>query len=541
MKSEVVLFDSFGNPVSSPTERLTSGIPNKQAMGLVGNIFNNQNVSSFRTRNYTLEDNNSGLDTVSRELVVRWSREMREQLPFVDQAITLMGEHVVGEDGYFAKYEGTNTDWWNKYAEPFVMGWMQAGCVRGMDFQSVMALESEWIDIDGDFLCEYAQPSGYPRYNIIPSNRVRSPQADNYIYPDGPLEGSMVNDGVIYNMDGSTKGWNVKTINNLVNNTGTNETDTFVSCSKAQLIFHPKYFDKNRGRPSITSGILSAISLTELYSYLEEKAKLESCVAMKEYTPTGEAPANLAATMALYNKIQSQLNDGSITTPLNNQFGVQIIQGPTTRYLKSNGGDLQLLAGQTTGENTLEFIQRIESKILWLIGLPPQFLYTTEQATGKISDVVMINFHKAIKRRQKLLDRHAKFLISWALSVAMKNKIIPKNDSEDITKVIKVTHPELPDANKYYTDEMIMKQVQSGVAPIEKATQHFSKMTPLEVIKKNTPVAKSFFNAVKEICDDTGADPNSVENFLNSNLNKKDLASLGGNNQEKETSVESDK
>lgn len=524
MKSEAVLYDSFGNRVDSAAQRLTSGIPTKQAYGLVGNIYNGQNASSYRHRNYSLQDNNSGLDSVSRELVARWSREMREQLPFVDAAITLKAEYVVGEDGYFPTYNGGNSDWWTKYAEPFLRNmWMPSACIRGGDFQTNMEQESEWLDIDGDFLCEYAQPGGFPQFNIIPSNRIRSAKSDNYIYTEGNLKDCMTVDGVVYDMDGSTKGWNVKTQNNLVSSVGT-ETDTFQSTGSAQLIYHSRYFDKNRGLPTIGSGILSAISLQELYSYLEEKAKVESCVAMKEHTPTGEAPANLADQMRLLKQIQAQANNGSITTPVGSQFGVQIVQGPTTRFLKANGGELQFMAGETTGETTLEFIQRIEGKILSLIGIPQQFLYTTEQATGKISDVVMINFHKQILRRRKLLDRHAKFLFAWALSVAMKNKIIPKNNSENIAQVIGVTHAELPDANKYYSDEMLMKQIESGVAPIEKATQHFCKMTPVQVNAKNEAVALDFFKRAKNVSDTTEVDINTVISYMRDTVTKRDTA-----------------
>jgi hypothetical protein len=383
MKSEAVLYDSFGNRVDSALQRLTSGVPTKQAYGLVGNIYSNQNASSYRQRGYSLQDNNSGLDSISRELVVRWSREMREQLPFVDAAIILKAEYVVGEDGYFPTYHGNNLQWWIKHGEPFLHNmWMPSACIRGGDFQTNMEQESEWLDIDGDFLSEYAQPGGFPQFNIIPSNRIRSAKTDNYIYTEGNLKDCMTVDGVVYDMNGSTVGWNVKTHNNLVSSVG-NETDTFQSTGSAQLIFHSRYFDKNRGLPTIGSGILSAISLQELYSYLEEKAKIESCVAMKQFTPTGEAPANLADQMRLLKQIQSQVNNGSNTTPIGSQFGVQIVQGPTTRFLQANGGELQLMTGETTGETTLEFIQRIEGKILSLIGIPQQFLYTTEQATEK--------------------------------------------------------------------------------------------------------------------------------------------------------------
>ena len=200
LKANISLFDKYGRP-STPAEKLVHGAPKKQSLGLYSNIYSYPEWGNFRPRFYTLSDTEQGLDSVSRELVVRWSREMSAQLPFVASGIKILADFVVGS-AYLPEYIGDNKQWGKDAVDWLLNDFYPNCCTRGSNypFQTCMNLESRLLDTDGDFLCIYGfSQNGFPKFQIIPSNRIRSLTMDNKIYgPESPYGGSIMADGVLY-------------------------------------------------------------------------------------------------------------------------------------------------------------------------------------------------------------------------------------------------------------------------------------------------------------------------------------------------------
>ena len=148
----------------------------KNAWGLYGNAFAYPNFGSYTPRIYALGDTEQGLDVLSREYLVKWSREMSSQLPFVQAAVRLLAQHSVGD-----AYEPlilTKDSAWNQLATDWLLQEFYPNCsIRGKtyDFQNLMYVESTLLDVDGDFLCIYGRDEyDNPKLQLIPTHRIRS-------------------------------------------------------------------------------------------------------------------------------------------------------------------------------------------------------------------------------------------------------------------------------------------------------------------------------------------------------------------------------
>ena len=93
MVTDIKVVDKQGKTVEG--KNIIINPPKKKSQGLFGNTFSYNNAGKYRNRYYTLSDNSNGLDTYSRELLVRWSREITAQLPIVSSAIRALAEFSV--------------------------------------------------------------------------------------------------------------------------------------------------------------------------------------------------------------------------------------------------------------------------------------------------------------------------------------------------------------------------------------------------------------------------------------------------------------
>ena len=520
IKSNPVLYDSKGKPVSSPAEKLKANIaPNvgKKQLGLYGNIYAYPNYGQYRPRFYTLGDSEQGLDSLSRELLVRWSREVTAQMPWVGAAIRLLAQYAVGNE-YLPVYTGDNSEWGKTAVQWLREEFYPNGCTRGKayDFQNCMFLESCLLDQDGDILCLYGKDeNGFPKFQMVPSNRVRSSTMDNHIIESGQFAGYMIADGVIYNpATGQAVGYNVTNYKNLASSMPSNSEEIMISGRDAQLIYDARFFDKSRGVPSVGSGILQALSIQELDSYLLQKTKIQSTIALIEKTPSGEAPYELQQTLEAL-KLQS--TDYGVFNPVPNIGGVRIVQGSDVRYIKAEGGDIKTLDNNTVGGETANYIKRLETHILSAIGVPHQIMFSPESVSGRMVSGIVETFRGSIDRRQKILDKHAKFIIHYALSVAMENGYIPRNDTENLYRVFDVTHPKEFTLDPAYDRQADINDYNAGFKSLNDIVSKEHK-TAKQVIDERANEAKEFFVQAQKIAAETNTSVETVVAYLRSDL-----------------------
>ena len=524
LKSNIVLYDSRGNVVSSPKEKLTRS--NRQyAAGLFGSIFQYPQSNQYRPRYYTLSDTETGLDSLSRECLVRWSREVVSQMPWINSAIRILAQHSVG-DAYLPVYMGNN-DKWGKIATDWLVNEFYPNCcVRGKqyDFQNVLYLISTLLDTDGDILCIYGKDNyGFPKIQFIPSNRIRSSQNSNKI-TDGPYKDCIVADGVVYASNGKAIAYVVQNANTLAGIQQTVETDMYVAANNSQLIFDARYFDKSRGIPSVASGILTALSIQELDSYLTERIKIESSIGLIEKTPSGEAPYELQQTL-------SALENSTTTTYgiAPNVGGIRVVQGSEIRYIKAEGGDIKSLASNTPGLETSQYMKRLEKGICSAIGVPHELIMSSGDVSGRMVSGIVEMFRSTVERRQKILDKHAKFIISYALSVAMANKQIPENYDEPLHKIFNITHPKEFTLDEGYDRRANLEDYNAGIKSLEEIVCRENK-TAKQVIDQRGEEAKMFFIKANQIANETGVAVETVIAYLKQDMKVNIRSSVDQNN-----------
>ena len=539
MKSSQIV-DRFGRAIESTNVPLK-----KKAYGLFGNIFEAPNASRFRPRYYVNQDTEISTNFIVRDLQVRWSREMTRQMPFIHAAIRILALNAVGS-AYDPIYTGNNSAWGKQATDWLKQVFYPNSCKRGRnyDFKTMLFLQSQMIDIDGDFLQLYVNGrDGNPVVQVIPCHRIQSTGGANntqnmmvpsmYSFPSpipGPIENSISADGVIYDMYGEPLGYEVVNSENLVNTMFGLNKSQFVSAKHSHLIFDPLFIDKGRGLPSISSGILQALSLQEIQAYLIEKLKIESMVALIERTPEGVgAYEESQAYQNFLSAGSTNVNGtGNIASPSNLLYGMtgafgqtadsglRVVNTPSIRYISADG-EVKTLSSNTPANETTAYISNLESQILQCIGVPHALLFSHDAVSGRISDGIIDTFVSSIKRRQDILDKNAKFICSWAVSKAIANGDLPPNDDENISTLFDFTHPPIPDLNKGYSRKADLDDLGAGVKSINDVVKKYNK-TAAEVIKERSEETKLFFMEANKIASETGVDVANVIAYMKNDI-----------------------
>lgn len=475
----------------------------KQAIGLYGNVYSYPNFGNFRNRIYLETDTEIGLDSMSRLLLVRWSREINSQTGFVNAAVRILAQYATG-GGYDPEYVGNDPEWGKLATHWLVEQFYPQCCTRGLTFKEVMFLESTLLDVDGDMLCIYGRSSaGMPKIQLIPSHRIATKTTDNHIYQMNGIE-CVDADGVVYEAaTGRALGYKVLNSSNLVNTIGAQVNELFVSTKDAHLIYEPRFIDKGRGIPSISPAILQALSLLEIEQYQLQREKLTSTIALIEKNQAGQAPIELEQTLQ---SLQESNVSFGLMAPSPNVHAVDIFQGNEIRYIKSNdGSDIKSMVSTNPSNETQAFVTRLETAVLSTLGVPHQLLFSPQNVSGRVSDGVVDMFNATIKRRQSVLDKHARFIIAWALSNAMQEGILPMNEKDNVFDAFIMTHPPKASLNEGYDRAADLADYSAGVKSlndIAKKTKH----SAADIIAEREKESIMFFQSAQRISKETGVD-----------------------------------
>ena len=501
------LYNSKGSQIRTNTKPAF----NKQAQGLFGNIFGYSQAGKFKYRFYTLSDSNQGLDTYSRELLVRWSREMEAQNPTISSAIDILSQFAVG-DSYLPVYTGNNKEWGKQVVDWLLNDWYPNCCTRGnaYDFQTSVNLFSKALDTDGDFLQVFGSSTeGFPMFQIIPSHRIKNMGKDGQkITDDGQYKDCIMSDGIIYTPQGTAVGACVENASNMVNSMAEQTPKIIFDFTNSKLIFSTRFFDKNRGIPSIGSAILQAISLQELDQYEMDKLKMQSMIGLVEHTPSGEAPIELQNTFQQLLSQSDETGNALFISP--NDHAVKIIQGPEMRYVKANGGDIKSFASTGPTNDAQEYMTKLETQVLSTLGVPHQLVFSTTKIGGRVTSACAEIFRAAISKRQRILDKTCKFTVGWAIAKAIKAGILPENNDENLTRVFDFTHPPTFSLDAKYDADIITNRLTNGISSMNDATTNLLNKTASEVMSEQEAEQIEFYNRAKKVSETTGIDLNMV-------------------------------
>lgn len=422
----------------------------KHELGLLPNIWSAQNVGMYRQRFYALQGNETGLDQISREQIVRLSRELFFQLPGVGVASELKAQYVCGDHWEF-EYKGTNNAW-GKAAEKFINEeWFNNCSTKGFayPFSTLIQVLSRTLDMDGDVLMMFVRnKDNYPLLQFIGSHRIGSMSA-NMTGKDGTVvvingKNYQCLDGVVYNDIGKPVFYSIKQddaqITTWQQDPKVEHKDKLISTENAQLIFNPLVMDKGRGLPALYSSVLYGLQLEDLQNFHMDILKLEATIAYIVQNDQGQAPIE-------YENLLNQLQ-GAGTNTLNSipaieptVHGITAVKTPNINYVKSEGGDLKSFHSDRPSEQVQMYERAIETKLLSAIGIPHQIIYSPETISGRAVNAVTQLVRQSVGSRQTVLKRYMKTAVAYALSVAMEEGMIPKNYEEDLSSVIDFTLP----------------------------------------------------------------------------------------------------
>ncbi len=421
----------------------------KQELGLLPNVWAAQNVGNFRQRFYALQGNETGLDQISREQIVRLSRELFFQLPIVGVASDIKAEIVVGNHWNFVwkgdkKYKQTYESFINNT-------WYDNCCTRGfaLDWRSMLRTLSHTIDMDGDVLQLFVRNKhNWPLLQFVGSHRIGTVGANmagqGGVSVDVNGKPHKVMDGVVYSSDDRPIAFTIKPDEAQIATVGQDpkikSNPIIISAQDGQLIYSPIVFDKGRGLPALYAAVLYGLQAEDLDQFLMDIAKLEATIAYVVSNDAGQAQQEYET---LLNQIQEAGDSGNSNLPAVEPtvHGIKMVKGATINYVKSEGGDVKSFRSQRPSEEIQTYMKNIETKILSCIGVPHQFIYSPETISGRSVNAVEFIIRKSVSERQRLLKRYAKSALAWVLSVAMEEGYIPKDYKSDLNASIDFTMP----------------------------------------------------------------------------------------------------
>ena len=532
LKAKSGILDKHGRPIASSNQLV------KQAFGMFGSIYEPPNAGRFRPRYYTTQDSEVGVNQYSRDLLLRWSREMAAQQPWIWAGVKTLSLFSVG-DQYKPRYVGSNSEW-GKEAEAWLIEQFYPNCcVRGpnYDFQTIITLLCENVDVDGDVLLVFGEDDGQPKIQLVPAHRIRTIGTAPFAFSPndanptvGPYPDTTVSDGVVYDMKGKPVAYAVQNIKNMVNTafSDSNGKNVYVSTRNSRLVYQPRFPDRGRGLPTISSGILQAMSVEEIEAYMTEKLKIQSMYAVVEKTPEGEGPLEEEEAYRRAANSVSNLEGFSLASqPWENASqGLRVVNNPAIKYVSCAGGDIKFPAASVSDKESSNFISRLEAHVLSCLGVPHALLFSPDDVSGKMNTSVVEIFNGAIHKRQQLLDEHGKFIIGWALSKAMRNGDLPPNDEEIMTNCFDLTHPQPFSIDDPKVRSADLSDYAAGVKSLDDIAKR-SNTTAEKIMAQREKEAHQFFQMAKRISEKEGIDLNiviqSLRNPLNPTSNQGDI------------------
>ena len=517
------LLDKYGKPIvkASSTKQM--------AFGQYNSIYEYPNYGRFRWRTYVNQDTELGASMLTRDLLVRWSRELINQEPWMYAAVKIFAQFVVGRE-YKVLYTGEISNWWNDEAYPYLCDYYLPNCcVRGgtYDFNTAMFVACKILSQDGDFGSLFNENG---QFQFIPCHRIGSSQnlrisANDKPVMAGPLPNTIISDGVIYDSQSRPLGYSVINTNNMVNSLMGVQDTTYYSARDMELIYDPDYMDRGRGFPQFSAGLLQAMSLQEIESYMFEGIKIQRMVALVEKTPGGEGPE----VEAMDSERLMAIEGNNLNIPHNTPgTGIKLVDGPDWKYVTVNGGDIKPLAVDAIAGESLQYIDKIQSEVLMSGGIPHELLLSADDMSGRMSDGICKIFNSTVAHRQKILDKFGRKIIIQALAKAMERGDIAPNYGENLYEAIDFSHPTALSLNDSYDRKDALTYYQAGMCSMNDITLKSSGKTAEETmseiaeeVKTRYAIANQTAKEIKEITkQDISADAisNEIKGHFEANL-----------------------
>lgn len=335
--------------------------------------------------------------------------------PLVEGIISQKAMHAIG-NAWLPVFQGEAVDWGEMVRRWLIEEWYPTCDVRGMNFGFVdnLYLGSSNIDSVGDLVELLVESeNGWPMIQMIPSRQIGQWEAGSGDrVKGGPYDGARIENGVIMNDSGRPIAYRKLG----------EERGSFEDIEARYIIhtFEPKYIEQTRGFPLLTS-CLEDLAMSSQSEEWEQMAML------------------IASSIGLIDTNESGESDTAADNPFsqnteNTPAGVQVTSmlGGMIRYLKANAGHkLEQFTNQKPGDDWENYQDRIARKAAVAANWSYGYAWKPESITGTAQRGELVKCRNSVSDRQSLIGPRAKRKVGFAVSVAIKNGIIPPYPGRD--------------------------------------------------------------------------------------------------------------
>jgi hypothetical protein len=316
-------------------------------------------------------------------------------------------------------YRGADKEW-GKLAKKWLYGWKMNADVRGPAYDCYTSARVRLLarKVDGDIarLLTFEKGDDYPKLQFIRAHRIGSRgYGSNNLIEVGRYKGYRCYNGVIVNEQGKPIAYR------LLGRDKDGAEDDDIEASALVMAYNPDYSDMCRGMSELVATIPSINEVKRLRGYEMRAQQIQAREALVEKNEDGEAPpgAEVATTA---------MGDASLTG-----VTIETLDSGLTRYYKANSGsDLELLRPDRPGPGCQEFEDRIIASAFYGMEWDPNFALLLKDAGGAWARTILQKVNRAICNNQRIEARAELAEDTYALSRAIKLKVIPGPKDGDI-------------------------------------------------------------------------------------------------------------
>lgn len=407
-----VVLDQYGNSVSSATRKFLRGADN-----------------GGRERPWEqvrLADIDDLVPMFDHQTLVYVSRRLYSNMGIVKGAIDQRAMYAIGR-AWLPKFKGESVEWGAEAARWLTDEWFGVCDVRGPshDWQTGLYLDSVHIDRDGDVGIVLTETGrGYPQIQRVPAHQIGyrpgvgvDPKTNRIT--SGQYGGNRMVNGVIVSANGRAIGYRI------LGSEADGSRD--IDVSERDLIFpyDPSWHDSHRGHPVFAHALNDLRDMLQSQDW-ERMAQLAmSAISLIEHNEEGGPDPSDP-----FNQIRGTAPDGTAVT-------AHGLSGGLVRYFRSgSGGKLESIKMDRPGDVWENFWDRLTRSALAGMNWPYSMCWkATGQGTAERADLQRAD--RAVQDRQDLLKPVARRIVGYAVSKAIKLKLLPPYPGKDLGGFLK--------------------------------------------------------------------------------------------------------
>lgn len=347
----------------------------------------------------------------------------------VKGAICQKAMYAVG-NSWQPVFEGEASEWGEVAKKWLVEQWYPTCDTRGpnFDFVTGLYLDSITADRDGDAVAilTRSEITKWPQIQRIPSRQIgqwMSPgsysRTGREIVSDGDYKGAYIENGVIMNRQGRPIAFRKLE----------EEDGKFTDIPAASVchIFDPEWYEQSRGLPLMSASIDEFRDIAQSGEWERMAMLIASSIGILEYNDSGADENDLDPLNAI-----STDENGNEVVATENGMTVKSMSGGLVRYFKANtGAKIEQFVNNRPGDDWEKFNDRQIRQALAGANWPYSMVWKPDGTNGTVQRSELNKAKMAVKDRQSLLFWHARRMVGYAISVAIKDGILDPYPGSD--------------------------------------------------------------------------------------------------------------